>query len=123
MTDAPSHNADDTAPNPAVVAAVRARALEQIRQEQERPGPSRRDRIQVLIFTICAVTLLIVFLDFVVTGLDRIMDIWYPGSISSRIPKPPEPIDPNKAYMIGVIVEGESESSSSSSASSTASRH
>ncbi len=131
MTDVPARPDADAAPasapdcavdpaiDPAMKAAVRARALDRIRQEQERTGPTRKDRIQVLIFTTCAVTLLVIFLNFVVTGLHRIMDIWYPGSISSRVPQPEQPIDPNKAYMIGVIVEGESSSSSSSSSLSS----
>lgn len=116
-----THDVPDAAVDPAVVEAVRARALEQIRQDEARTGPSRKERIQVLIFTICAVTLLVIFLNFVVTGLHRIMDIWYPGSISGRVPHPEVPIDPNKAFMIGVIVEGDTSSSSSSSLSSASS--
>jgi len=119
MTNLPVDSADKTAPDPAVMAAVRARALEQIRHEQERPGSSRRDRIQVLVFTICAVSLLVIFLNFVVTGLDRIMDIWYPGSISTRAAKPEAPIDPSKPFMIGVIVEDQSSSTSSAASSVT----
>ena len=112
MTDA-QRNGSELQPDPAMVEAIRARALDQIRQEQERPKPSRRDRMQVLLFTVCAVTLLVIFLNFVVTGLDRIMDIWYPGSISQRAPKP---VDYSKPFEIGVVVEGENGSSSAASA-------
>jgi len=100
--------------------AVRARALEQARQEQERPKPTLRDRLPVIALTAAAVLIVAMLINFVVNGMMRIMDIWYPGSISGRAPAAEQPMPGNgngidQPYMIGVVPEPDASSSSTSS--------
>jgi hypothetical protein len=113
-SDPSAHNDSPTA----MEQAVRARALERIRQEHEQPKPTWQRRVAVIGLTALAVLVVFTLLNFAVTGLMRIMDIWYPGSISGRNPEAPRARSLDEPFMVGVVTEDESNSSASSSVSS-----
>lgn len=98
--------------------AVRARELDRIRLEQEQPKPTLRDRLPVIGLTVGVVLVVVLLINFLVNGLMHIMDIWYPGSISGRVPGAEQPAPKNgngidQPYMIGVVPESSASASSS----------
>lgn len=116
--------APDTTPAAAQVSAVekaiRARALDAIEQEQSRPPESPRRRVLIIVMTVVMLCGVVYALNWVVTGMHRIMDIWYPGSISHRNQAdPPLPGTEGSAqpFAISVVPADEDADSASSSSS------
>lgn len=104
--------------------AIRARALRAIEQEATRPPVSMQRRVLIIALVLVAAAGFLISVNFVVTGMHRIMDIWYPGSISNRtapapIPAPaPGTAGSDKPFAISVVPASGNESASSEQSSS-----
>jgi hypothetical protein len=74
--------------------AVRKRAQDSIVDQQSRPAVPLSRRLLVIGLTLLAMLVFLGLVNFVVTGMHRIMDVWYPGSISDRAthPAPDRPV-------------------------------
>jgi hypothetical protein len=88
MNDSPELPEKPAAPLSAVERAIRARALAEIEQQQAQPPMPASRRLLIMVVVLVAVSGFLFSVNFAVTGIRRIMDIWYPGSISKRTDKP-----------------------------------
>lgn len=68
--------------------AIRKRALDTIAVQQSLPVAPLSRRLLIIGLTLVAMLVFLLLLNFVVTGMHKIMDIWYPGSISGRVTQP-----------------------------------
>jgi hypothetical protein len=85
--------------------AIRKRAIDTVNAEQARPPASLPQRMLILGLTLSAMLVFVLLINFVVTGMQKIMDVWYPGSISGRSANEPmavPPLGPDQPFYISV---------------------
>jgi hypothetical protein len=86
--------------------AIRQRSIDTLNAEQARPPASLARRLLIIGLTGIAILVFVVMINFVVTGMHKIMDVWYPGSISGAtaqpVPAEPPPLGPDQPFYISV---------------------
>jgi len=84
--------------------AIRHRAIETANAAHARVPRPVQQRLIIIALTLGALLSFVLLINFAVTGVQKIMDIWYPGSISGRIvaPTAAQPLDPSKPFYISV---------------------
>lgn len=111
-------------PPTALQQAIRRRALDTIAEQQSRPQEPWSRRLLIIGLTLVAMLIFVAMINFVITGMQRIMDIWYPGSISDRATQPtPAPLGIDQPFYITVdppLNEAQSSAGVTSSESSAA---
>jgi hypothetical protein len=107
----------------AVEKAIRERALDSIAQEAARPPTSMRRRLLILVLVLASSAGFLISVNFVVTGMRKIMDIWYPGSITGRVQQTPEPLPgtagSDRPFVITVVPPSSNTTSSGQQSSAT----
>lgn len=122
VSEQPAAVASPASETSAVEKAIRARALRAIEQEASRPPVSMQRRVLIIALVLVAAAGFLISVNFVVTGMHRIMDIWYPGSITNRTAPAPAPppgtAGSDKPFAISVVPASGNESASSEQSSS-----
>lgn len=128
VSEQPAAVASPASETSAVEKAIRARALRAIEQEASRPPVSMQRRVLIIALVLVAAAGFLISVNFVVTGMHRIMDIWYPGSITNRTAPapgsvsgpapPPGTAGSDKPFAISVVPASGNESASSEQSSS-----
>jgi hypothetical protein len=109
--------------------AIRMRSIDTLNADQARPPVPLSQRLLILGLTLAAMLVFILMINFIVTGVQKIMDVWYPGTISNKgmeITSPaPAVFDPKQPIYISVDPPADSALSNehSSAANSNAVGH
>jgi hypothetical protein len=101
------HNADHAADEAATALqqAIRNRAVDTITASQARTVAPLSQRLLIIGMTLGATLVFVLMINFIVTGMRKIMDVWYPGSFSSTTRQPaaePPPLRPDQPMYITV---------------------
>jgi hypothetical protein len=106
--------------------AIRMRSIDTLNADQTRPGPPLSQRLLILGLTLAAMLIFVLMINFIVTGVQKIMDVWYPGTISGEGMKAAPPVfDPKQPIYISVdppADQAPSSNQSDTTSSSTVSR-
>ena len=108
--------------------AIRQRALRTIATQLEQPVRSRKQRLTIVAMTLGALLVFLLLVNFFISGMQRILDIWYPGSISGRNAQPaePPPLRPGEPFYITVdppLEDSGAQSSANTTTSASQSAH
>jgi hypothetical protein len=105
--------------------AIRMRSIDTLNADQARPPPPLSQRLLILGLTLAAMLIFVLMINFIVTGVQKIMDVWYPGTISGQgldtAPHTPAVFDPKQPIYISVdppadqVVSGDHSSAANSS--------
>jgi hypothetical protein len=86
--------------------AIRLRSIDTLNAAQERPPVPLSQRLLILGLTLGAMLIFVLMINFIVTGVQKIMDVWYPGTISGKaveaVPHVPAVFDPKQPIYISV---------------------
>ena len=109
--------------------AIRMRSIDTLNADQTRPPPPLSQRLLILGLTLAAMLIFVLMINFIVTGVQKIMDVWYPGTITGQgletAPHAPAVFDPKQPIYISVDppVEQTSSGDHSSAANSSVVSH
>ena len=123
VTEPTLDSAEDSATT-AIQQAIRKRALDTIAEQQSRPPTPLSRRLLIIGLTLGAVLVFLLLVNFVVTGMRKIMETWYPGSISGSVTQPvparPITLGPDQPFYISVDPPLEATPSGETAATSNA---
>lgn len=116
-----SHRAHQDADATALQHAIRQRSIDTLTADQIRPSTPASQRLLIIGLTLGTMLVFILVINFVVGGIQRIMDVWYPGSISGEVESPisVQPLRPGQPYYITVDPPVEAPQSGVGAASSS----
>lgn len=121
ISDPASHQAHHGADATALQHAIRQRSIDTLTADQTRPATPASQRLLIIGLTLGAMLVFVLVINFVVGGIQRIMDVWYPGSISGEVESPitVQPLRPGQPYYITVDPPVEAPQSGVGAASSS----